>query len=136
APPCRRPAPGGPRPRPPRLSFAPPAAPRTRPPSRGAFLERGREDVDPAVIGHAKVTYLEGYLWDPPRAKQAFIKAAEIARRAGHKVALTLSDPFCVDRHRAEFQQLVEKHVDILFANEHEICSLWQTDRFDQALQA
>jgi len=102
----------------------------------GACLELGPEDVDPLVISHAKVTYLEGYLWDPPRAKQAFIKAAEIARNAGHKVALTLSDPFCVDRHRAEFQQLVEKHVDILFANENEICSLWQTERFDEALQA
>jgi sugar/nucleoside kinase (ribokinase family) len=80
-------------------------------------------------------TYLEGYLWDPPRAKQAFLKAAEIARKAGRKVALTLSDPFCVDRHRAEFQELVEKHVDILFANEKEICSLWQIEDFDKALQ-
>ena len=102
----------------------------------GACLELGPEDVDPAVISHAKVTYLEGYLWDPPRAKEAFLKAAEIAGKAGHKVALTLSDPFCVDRHRAEFQELVEKHVDILFANENEICSLWQTERFDEALQA
>ena len=118
------------------LIFVTDDAQRTMQTYLGACLELGPEDVDPAVIGHAKVTYLEGYLWDPPRAKQAFIKAAEIARKAGHKVALTLSDPFCVDRHRAEFQQLVEKHVDILFANENEICSLWQTERFDEALQA
>jgi sugar/nucleoside kinase (ribokinase family) len=102
----------------------------------GACLELGPEDIDPAVISHAKVTYLEGYLWDPPQAKKAFIKAAQIARKAGRKVALTLSDPFCVDRHRAEFQDLVAKHVDILFANEAEICSLWQTHSFDEALQA
>jgi len=101
----------------------------------GACLELGPDDVDPAVISHAKVTYLEGYLWDPPGAKEAFLKAANIASKAGHKVALTLSDPFCVDRHRAEFQQLVENHVDILFANEREICSLWQTERFEEALQ-
>jgi sugar/nucleoside kinase (ribokinase family) len=118
------------------LIFVTSDAQRTMQTYLGACLELGPEDVDPLVISHAKVTYLEGYLWDPPRAKQAFIKAAEIARNAGHKVALTLSDPFCVDRHRAEFQQLVEKHVDILFANENEICSLWQTERFDEALQA
>ena len=102
----------------------------------GACLELGPDDIDAAVVSHAKVTYLEGYLWDPPQAKTAFIKAAEIARKAGRKVALTLSDPFCVDRHRAELQNLVSEHVDILFANEAEICSLWQTDRFDEALQA
>ena len=118
------------------LIFVTSDAQRTMQTYLGACLELGPEDVDPMVISHARVTYLEGYLWDPPRAKQAFIKAAEIAQKAGHKVALTLSDPFCVDRHRAEFQQLLEKHVDILFANEQEICSLWQTARFDEALQA
>jgi sugar/nucleoside kinase (ribokinase family) len=118
------------------LIFVTDDAQRTMQTYLGACLELGPEDVDPDVIAHAKVTYLEGYLWDPPRAKQAFLKAAEIARRAGRKVALTLSDPFCVDRHRAEFRELVERHVDILFANETEICSLWQAEDFDQALQA
>jgi sugar/nucleoside kinase (ribokinase family) len=117
------------------LIFVTEDAQRTMQTYLGACLELGPEDVDPAVISHSKVTYLEGYLWDPPRAKQAFLKAAEIARRAGRKVALTLSDPFCVDRHRAEFQELVEKHVDILFANEKEICSLWEVEEFDEALQ-
>jgi len=102
----------------------------------GACLELGPEDVDVQMISHAKVTYLEGYLWDPPRAKEAFLKAAKTARKAGRKVALTLSDPFCVDRHRKEFQDLVLNHVDILFANEQEICSLWQVDNFDDALHA
>lgn len=102
----------------------------------GACLELGPADVDVELISHAKVTYLEGYLWDPPRAKEAFLKAAKTARKAGRKVALTLSDPFCVDRHRKEFQDLVRNHVDILFANEQEICSLWQVGNFDDALHA
>jgi sugar/nucleoside kinase (ribokinase family) len=118
------------------LIFVTADAQRTMQTYLGACLELGPEDIEPAVISHAKVTYLEGYLWDPPQAKAAFIKAAEIARKAGRKVALTLSDPRCVDRHRAEFQELVAKHVDILFANEAEICALWQVDRFDEALHA
>lgn len=118
------------------LIFVTADAQRTMQTYLGACLELGPEDIDPAVISHAKVTYLEGYLWDPPPAKAAFIKAAEIARRTGRKVALTLSDPFCVGRHRAELEDLVAKHVDILFANEAEICALWQVDRFDEALQA
>lgn len=101
----------------------------------GACVELGPEDIQPALIESAKVTYLEGYLWDPPRAKEAFLKAAEVARRAGRKVALTLSDPFCVDRHRAEFHDLIERHVDILFANQAEIESLFEVERFDDALQ-
>jgi sugar/nucleoside kinase (ribokinase family) len=96
-------------------------------------------DTLPATEGaptaRCKITYLEGYLWDPPHAKLAFLKAAEAAHRAGRMVALSLSDAFCVDRHRAEFQQLVQNHVDILFANEQEICSLWEVDDFDAALQ-
>jgi len=118
------------------LIFVTADAQRTMQTYLGACLELGLEDIDPEVIGHAKVTYLEGYLWDPPRAKEAFRKAAAIARQAGHKVALSLSDSFCVDRHRDEFRQLVDEHVDILFANEQEICSLWQVGRFDEALQA
>ncbi|HHN68253.1 MAG TPA: adenosine kinase, partial [Thermopetrobacter sp.] len=84
----------------------------------------------------AAITYLEGYLWDPPKAKDAFVKAAEIARRAGRKVALTLSDAFCVDRHRDSLLELIRRQVDILFANEAEIKSLYQTATFDDALHA
>jgi sugar/nucleoside kinase (ribokinase family) len=102
----------------------------------GACIELGPDDVDADLIAAAKVTYLEGYLWDPPAAKAAFLKAAKIAHQAGNKVALSLSDAFCVDRHRVEFQNLVREHVDILFANETEICSLWQVEDFDQAVKA
>lgn len=101
----------------------------------GACVELKPDDVDPAFIAHAKVTYMEGYLWDPPQAKEAFRKALGIAHEHGRKVSLTLSDPFCVDRHRDEFLDLVEHHVDILFANEDEIISLYQVDEFDEALQ-
>ena len=102
----------------------------------GACVELGPEDIDPFAIGAAQVTYLEGYLWDPPRAKEAFRKAAELAHAAGHKVSLTLSDPFCVERHRAEFRDLVRNHVDILFANEAEILSLYEVEDFDRAIAA
>ena len=102
----------------------------------GACVDLGAEDIDAAMIGAAQVTYLEGYLFDPPRAQQAFRTAATIAHRAGQQVALSLSDPFCVDRHRAAFRELVTREVDILFANEHEICSLYETDDFDEAAGA
>jgi sugar/nucleoside kinase (ribokinase family) len=102
----------------------------------GACVDLGSEDIDPAIIGAAQVTYLEGYLFDPPRAKEAFRKAAAIAHEAGRRVALSLSDPFCVDRHRAEFRELVSGQVDILFANEAEICSLYETSDFDAAAAA
>ena len=101
----------------------------------GACTELGPDDVDAALIGAAKITYLEGYLWDPPAAKAAFRKALAIAHEQGRKVALSLSDPFCVDRHREEFRELVEHHVDVLFANEDEIRSLYQVEEFDEALQ-
>ena len=99
----------------------------------GACVNLTPDDVDPAMIADAQVVYLEGYLWDPPQAKEAFLKAARIAHESGGKVALSLSDPFCVDRHRAEFQELVRHHVDILFANEHELTSLYETDDLDKA---
>lgn len=102
----------------------------------GACVELGPEDVDEAAIAASSVLYLEGYLWDPPRAKEAFLKATAAARAAGRKVSLSLSDGFCVGRHRAEFLDLVDNHVDILFANEDEICSLYEVDEFDAALQA
>jgi sugar/nucleoside kinase (ribokinase family) len=102
----------------------------------GACVELGPDDIDPALIQSAQVTYLEGYLWDKPLAKEAFLKAAELAHAGGRKLSLTLSDSFCVNRHRAEFANLVENHVDILFGNEHEIMALYQTDSFDQAVAA
>ncbi len=102
----------------------------------GASVEFGPEDVDHELIAAAQITYLEGYLFDRPAAKHAFGLAAEIAKAAGRKVALTLSDSFCVDRHRRDFQDLVEGHIDILFANEAEITSLYEVDSFDDALQA
>jgi sugar/nucleoside kinase (ribokinase family) len=100
----------------------------------GACIELGPDDVTLEQIQAARVTYLEGYLWDRPEAKEAFRKAVKIAHASGRKVALTLSDAFCVDRHRAEFHELVEKEVDILFANEAEITSLYQVASFDEAL--
>lgn len=118
------------------LIFVTPDAQRTLNTYLGACIEFGPEDVDPTLVSHSKVTYLEGYLWDPPAAKAAFLKAAKVAREAGRKVALSLSDAFCVERHRAEFRELLREHVDILFANEAEIRSLWQVDSFDKALQA
>ncbi len=118
------------------LIFVTPDAQRTLNTYLGACIEFGPEDVDPGLVAHSKVTYLEGYLWDPPAAKAAFLKAAKVAREAGRKVALSLSDAFCVERHRAEFRELLREHVDILFANEAEIRSLWQVDSFDKALQA
>ena len=102
----------------------------------GACVELGPPDIDPDVIAAAQITYLEGYLFDPPQAQEAFRKAASIAHSAGRQVALSLSDPFCVGRHRAAFRDLVDGHVDILFANEAEICSLYETDDFGAAAAA
>jgi len=112
-----------------------PDAQRTMNTHLGACVNLSPDDVDPNVVSGAQVTYLEGYLWDPPFAKAAFRKAMEIAHSAGRKVALTLSDTFCVDRYREEFLDLAENSVDILFANDAEICSLYQTNDFDAALQ-
>lgn len=103
----------------------------------GACQNLTAADVDEDVIQASKVTYLEGYLWDPPAAKDAFVKAADIAHNADRKVSLTLSDSFCVDRFRDEFLQLIRNgQVDILFANEHELQSLYQTADFDTAVNA
>lgn len=102
----------------------------------GACVELGPDDVDADLIAASSVTYMEGYLYDRPEAKAAFRKAAEIAHRNGRKVSLSLSDSFCVHRHHAEFLDLVENHVDILFANEHEIGALYGTGDFDEALAA
>lgn len=102
----------------------------------GACVELGPDDVDEALIRDSQVVYLEGYLFDPPAAKEAFRKAAAIAHAAGRQVSLSLSDSFCVGRYRAEFRDLVESHIDLLFANEHEICALYETADFDQAAAA
>ncbi len=102
----------------------------------GACIELGPEDIDEALIARSKVVYLEGYLWDPPRAKEAMLKAANLAHKHGGRVALSLSDAFCVDRHRAEFEQLIDDHVDILFANESESRSLRGAETFDLALSS
>ena len=118
------------------LVFVTPDAQRTMQTYLGACVELAADDVSEREVAAARVTYLEGYLWDPPAAKQAFIKAAGIAHAAGRSVALSLSDPFCVERHRADFLDLVRNHVDVLFANEHEIMALYQTDRFEQAADA
>jgi sugar/nucleoside kinase (ribokinase family) len=110
-----------------------PDAQRTMNTYLGACVELGPEDVDDALIAVSAVTYMEGYLWDKPRAKAAFLKAAAVAHAAGRKVALTLSDSFCVARHRESFRDLVDHHVDILFGNEDEIVSLFETPDFDAA---
>jgi sugar/nucleoside kinase (ribokinase family) len=103
----------------------------------GAAQDLKPADIDEAQVASAAVIYLEGYLWDPPQAKEAFVKAAAIAHKAGRRVALTLSDAFCVDRYRAEFLALIRKGtVDIVFANEHELHSLYETADFDTAVKA
>ena len=110
-----------------------PDAQRTMNTFLGAAVELSENDIEPDQIADALVTYLEGYLFDREQAKKAFIKAAEVAHKAGRRVALSLSDPFCVDRHREDFLELVEHHIDILFANEDEIKSLYQQEDFEEA---
>ena len=117
------------------LVFVTPDAQRTMATFLGASTELTPDDLDHRQIAQAKVTYLEGYLWDAPAAKQAFVEAARAAHESGNRVALSLSDGFCVDRHRESFLDLVENHVDILFANEDEITKLYQVETFDDALQ-
>jgi sugar/nucleoside kinase (ribokinase family) len=101
----------------------------------GSCVELGIEDVEAGKVESSKVTYFEGYLWDPPRAKDAIRLAADIAHKAGRQVSMTLSDPFCVDRYRDEFLDLMRTGtVDIVFANEHELKSLYQTASLDLAV--
>lgn len=99
----------------------------------GACVSFGEADVDEEAVAAAAVTYLEGYLFDPPAAQAAFRKAAAAAHAAGRQVALSLSDAFCVDRHRAAFRDLVAGHVDILFANEAELTSLYECNDWREA---
>jgi sugar/nucleoside kinase (ribokinase family) len=101
----------------------------------GAAQHLHPNDIDADAVAAAQIIYLEGYLWDPPRAKEAFLKAAKIAHAAERDVALTLSDAFCVDRYRAEFLDLIRSRtVDLVFANERELRSLYETADFDSAL--
>jgi sugar/nucleoside kinase (ribokinase family) len=112
-----------------------PDAQRTMNTYLGASAFLGPEDVDVDLVAAAKVVYLEGYLWDRPEAKAAYRKAARVAHEAGNEVSLTLSDSFCVERHRTEWRRLVEDEVDVLFANEAEICALYECE-FDAAMEA
>ena len=117
--------------------FVTPDGERTMNTYLGACQNLAESDVDEAQVRRAGVVYLEGYLWDPPAAKKAFVKAAQIAHAAGARVALTLSDAFCVDRYRDEFLDLMRRGlVDLVFANESELHSLFQTADFATALNA
>ena len=103
----------------------------------GACQALGPDDIDERVVSASAITYLEGYLWDPPEAKKAFRRAARLAHAAGRRVSLTLSDPFCVDRFRAEFLDLIRgRTVDILFANDSELRSLYETANLETAVAA
>jgi sugar/nucleoside kinase (ribokinase family) len=112
-----------------------PDAQRTMMTSLGVSARLSVDDIDPELVAASKVTYLEGYLFDPPEAKAAFVEAARLAHEAGGAVALTLSDTFCVDRHRSAFKDLVDHHVDILFANAEEAVSLVEAASLDEALR-
>lgn len=102
----------------------------------GACVNLTTADVDAGVVSSSSVLYMEGYLWDRPEAKEAFKLAARIARQAGRKTSITLSDSFCVERHRDSFLDLIRNDIDIVFANESEVKSLYQTQSFDGAMQA
>ncbi|PZP55424.1 MAG: adenosine kinase [Micavibrio aeruginosavorus] len=102
----------------------------------GASVQFAPEDVNEEMIANSEITYLEGYLFDAAPAKTAFFKAAEICAKNNRKLALTLSDPFCVNRHRDDFKKLVEDHVDILFSNEDEIKALYEVETLEAAIEA
>jgi sugar/nucleoside kinase (ribokinase family) len=112
-----------------------PDAQRTMSTYLGASVQLSPADIDAGLIARGRILYLEGYLFDPPAAQEAFRAAAAFAHAAGRTVALTLSDPFCVARHRAAFLDLVEHHVDLLFANEAEICALYQVHTLEAAVE-
>lgn len=115
------------------LVLVTPDAERTMCTYLGACVNLTEDDIDEETVQSSKITYLEGYLWDPEPAKAAFRKAIKVAHDAGRKVALTLSDPFCVERHHKEFVELVKNDIDILFANEDEIKMLYGTDDLTEA---
>ena len=115
------------------LILVTPDAQRTMCTYLGASVGLDPEDLDLDLVRQARILYLEGYLWDSEQARRAFIAAADVMRRSGGLVALSLSDPFCVQRHRESFLELVEGHVDVLFANEMEITSLYRANDFEEA---
>ena len=115
--------------------FVTPDAQRTMNTYLGACSLLSPKDIDEELVKNSKISYLEGYCWEEQLAKESLIKAAEIAHKADNKVSLTLSDPFCVERHRDEFKDLVKKHIDILFANEIEANKLCQTENFDESIK-
>ncbi|MSO37571.1 MAG: adenosine kinase [Acidimicrobiia bacterium] len=117
------------------LILVTPDAQRTMNTYLGASSEFSPEDIDANLISASAITYLEGYLWDQPSAQEAVRYAAQIAHESSRRVALTLSDGFVVERHRDGFLELLDGDVDILFANETEICSLYEVDSFDEALK-
>ena len=115
------------------LILVTPDAQRTMCTYLGASVQLHPNDLDLEMVAQARMLYLEGYLWDSDDAKAAFIAAAEVARAHGGEVALSLSDAFCVERHRESFQELVDGHVDVLVANEMEITSLYKANSFEEA---
>ncbi len=117
------------------LVLVTPDAERTMQTYLGASVELHENDLNPDIIRASEILYLEGYLWDAPAARQAFLTACDIAHTAGRKIAFTLSDSFCVERHRKDFLDFIAKHVDILFANEQEIIALYQTATIEEAIQ-
>ena len=118
------------------LVFVTPDAQRTMTTYLGAATGLGPDDIDTGVIAAARFTYLEGYLWDPPEAISALRVAMAASRGAGREVALSLSDPFCVDRHRKDFLELIDDDIDVLFANEVELMSLFEVATLAEALDA
>jgi sugar/nucleoside kinase (ribokinase family) len=116
------------------LILVTPDAQRTMHTFLGAASTLVPTDLDEAFVRRGQIVYCEGYLWDLPEAKQAIVQAMDHARAAGARTSFTLSDAFCVDRHRAEFLELIEAHVDILFANEAEILSLYETEVWEDAV--
>ena len=116
------------------LIFVTPDGERTMNTHLGAAACLEPEDIDAGLIADSRLVYLEGYLWDPPQAKQALRRTVALARETGAEVALTLSDPFCVERHREEFLELIDSGVGVLFANAVELTSLFQVGGLDQAL--
>ena len=115
------------------LVLVTPDAQRTMNTYLGACIHLSASDVDTDAVAASRAVYLEGYLWDAPEGPAIFARAAEAAAKAGREVSMTLSDPFCVDRHRDDFLAFIRAHVDILFANEVEIASLYQVENFDEA---
>ena len=113
--------------------FVTPDAQRTMNTYIGACSLLSPKDIEDKLIKNSKITFLEGYVWEEDLAKESLVKAAEIARNAGNKVALTLSDPFCVKKHRLEFKELIKKNIDILFANEFEAKELCQTKDLEES---